>query len=60
MPFHFVDICSDCGYPLIGSPDQGTCPECGKRYDQNVLILHGAATASPKRISPTPARERWA
>jgi hypothetical protein len=41
-----VDICPDCGYSLIGSPVEGACPECGRRYDQRVLILHGSAVGT--------------
>src|SRR4051812_42878063 len=39
----FVDICPQCGYSLIGSPDEGICPECGQAYDQSLIILHGDA-----------------
>lgn len=33
--------CRNCGYRLTGLPEEGACPECGKRYGQSVIVLHG-------------------
>ena len=27
--------CHHCGYDLMGLPDQGHCPECGRYYDKH-------------------------
>ncbi|MFI5380458.1 MAG: hypothetical protein ACHRHE_14260 [Tepidisphaerales bacterium] len=34
-------VCPNCGYSLRGLPGEGTCPECGRVYDQSELILYG-------------------
>lgn len=26
-------VCGQCGYSLLGLPEQGKCPECGTKYD---------------------------
>ncbi|MEM1026705.1 MAG: hypothetical protein AAGJ38_01345 [Planctomycetota bacterium] len=26
--------CVQCGYDLLGGPDHGLCPECGRAYDR--------------------------
>jgi hypothetical protein len=36
-------MCPACGYSLEGLPAEGICPECGGRYDQAAIILHGFA-----------------
>lgn len=38
-----LELCPDCGYPLVGLPAHGNCPECGREYDQSVMILPGSA-----------------
>src|SRR4051812_28476050 len=38
-----VDQCPACAYSLEGLPDEGICPECGGRYDQSLMVLHGTA-----------------
>ena len=30
-------VCWDCGYPLDGLHERGTCPECGKQYELSEL-----------------------
>jgi hypothetical protein len=35
--------CPSCGYALEGLAPQGRCPECGGRYDQSAVVLHGYA-----------------
>jgi uncharacterized membrane protein YjdF len=58
-PIRFVDACPECGYSLLGSPDEGNCPECGANYDQSVMILHGAATGKHASIGNVRSRELW-
>lgn len=31
--------CPQCDYSLEGLPDEGICPECGRHYDQSIIIL---------------------
>lgn len=35
--------CPACGYRLDGLPAEGVCPECGRGYDQNEIVLYGTA-----------------
>ena len=37
------ESCHHCNYDLVGLPNQGTCPECGEKYDK--LSLYRAAKA---------------
>lgn len=32
-------LCVNCHYPLVDLPDQGTCPECGQRYNIDLVIM---------------------
>lgn len=41
-----LDVCPGCAYQLQGLPPEGVCPECGRAYDQRVVILYGWATGS--------------
>jgi hypothetical protein len=36
-------LCPACGYALEGLPPSGTCPECGRTYDDAVMVLYGFA-----------------
>ena len=37
------EACPACGYLLQGLPPEGRCPECGRCYDQETIILYGWA-----------------
>lgn len=51
--------CPSCGYALEGLAPEGRCPECGGRYNQFAVVLHGyaagrfadVATARPWRAA---------
>jgi hypothetical protein len=36
-----LTVCPDCDYSLANLPVEGTCPECGRTYDQSFLVLSG-------------------
>ncbi len=36
-----LTICPNCFYNLHGLPHEGTCPECGAKYDQSGVVLYG-------------------
>ena len=36
-----LEQCPSCGYRLDGLPPEGVCPECGRPYDQSVIVLLG-------------------
>lgn len=38
-----AEICSNCGYSLLGLPDDCVCPECGKTVDRSEIVFHGYA-----------------
>ena len=60
VPLRFVEVCPECGYSLVGSPDEGKCPECGGGYDQKVMILHGAALGNKANLGNASPRKFWA
>lgn len=45
-----TDVCPNCGYSLLGLPDSGTCPECGRTYDQSEIILYGYARGAHENV----------
>jgi hypothetical protein len=46
-----LEHCVHCGYELTGLAADGTCPECGRPYNQDVVVLHGTARGSHTNIS---------
>lgn len=36
-----LECCPDCAYSLTGLPAEGICPECGRAYDQRMIVLYG-------------------
>jgi hypothetical protein len=41
VDFPRVEFCPQCDYSLKGLPAKGTCPECGRGYDSEFIILRG-------------------
>src|SRR5205085_1891838 len=36
-----LSACPNCDYSLTTLPPEGVCPECGRPYDQQFIILAG-------------------
>lgn len=43
--------CVGCAYALNGLPEVGVCPECGKPYGQETIVLYGWARGSHANIA---------
>jgi hypothetical protein len=41
-------ICPQCGYALEGLAAVGRCPECGREYSPETLVLYGTGTGRRK------------
>lgn len=48
--------CPSCDYSLVGLPREGTCPECGRTYDQTTVVLGGWARGSKQTLATSPPR----
>lgn len=46
-----LEHCLHCSYELTGLAAEGTCPECGRPYDQDVVVLFGTARGAHASIS---------
>lgn len=44
--------CPNCDYSLTGLPEEGVCPECGSRYDQQFVILQGDRYGVISQVTP--------
>ena len=42
-------LCWDCGYRLLGLPEEGRCPECGWPYDDLEQVRKAWEAWQPKR-----------
>lgn len=52
--------CPNCGYSLFGLNSIGTCPECGRSYDQSEMILYGWARGQHETLANAkPSRLAW-
>ena len=49
-----LEVCPACGYSLQGLPDEGVCPECGQKYNQSVVVLHGWGRGTHASIHTAP------
>ena len=36
-----LEVCPGCAYLLAGLPAEGACPECGRVYDRQSVVLYG-------------------
>ena len=52
--------CPTCGYALEGLPLEGTCPECGRAYDQTLFVLHGFGRGWHSNFGTAPPRVAYA
>src|SRR5208282_3516458 len=47
----YTTICPNCAYSLIGLPETGTCPECGRLIDQGEIVLYGHASGRRRNLA---------
>jgi hypothetical protein len=49
-----LEVCPACGYSLQGLPEEGVCPECGQKYNQAVIVLHGWGRGTHASVHTSP------
>jgi hypothetical protein len=56
----WTDVCPTCGYSINGLPTEGICPECGGKYDQSEIVLHGFGRGKHENVrTAKPGRIAW-
>jgi hypothetical protein len=51
-----LESCPDCDYALAGLPAEGVCPECGRAYDQETVVIFGLGAGVHASLAHTPRR----
>jgi hypothetical protein len=49
-----LESCPDCDYALAGLPAEGVCPECGRPYDQDIVVLYGRGDGVHASLANSP------
>jgi hypothetical protein len=51
-----LEACPGCDYALAGLPAEGVCPECGRAYDQETIVLYGRAGGAHANLANSTKR----
>ncbi len=52
-------ICPNCGYSLVGLPEGGKCPECGRENDQDEIVLYGWGRGYREHLGNARGARMW-